>query len=390
MSIWNKVLLGLLAIASLVFFHAAIRTVKTFDYWSRQAAAFESKLKQVREDIVQLRTADHEHPLQDKTFGVQQLRFDLGRMVNNRGRIWANCQMKKVQPEKVNNVPTGRIEVQVSSDDPGISNKMLLYAFEEGDDPSTVKYLGEFAVKAINNPNDIGLVSTTQLTPLQEANLKNSSKAPWVLYEMMPADQHLMRGEKQELLAEHPEYKDDLYATLPDDLRKKFFPEPDPGLSKAEQDKWKKEKWWLPEEYVADGQVVNGKVFERKLRDYLEIMRVCEVDRTLYDDRKNALDRDKIYLTAAEADSEKQLAFADKQKTQAKDERTWEYKQRDATAEYYAALEKMLNFNEMAVKAGIAANADAAKQIAKIQKEAAEEIDRRTRSMVRFSNAGAN
>ncbi len=171
MSVWNKVLLGLLAIASLVFFHAALRTVKTFDYWSHKAADFERKLKDIREEIVSLRTADHEHPLLDKTFGVQQLRFDLGRMVNNRGRIWTNCQVKKVQPEVVNGVKTGRTEVAVSSDDPGISDKMLVYAFEEGDEPSSVKYLGEFAVKAINQ-NIVGMVSTTQLTKLQENNLR--------------------------------------------------------------------------------------------------------------------------------------------------------------------------------------------------------------------------
>jgi hypothetical protein len=119
MSIWNKVLLGLLFIASLVFFHAAILTVKTFYYWSNLANSFEGKLKQVREDIVQLRTADHDHPLPNKTFGVQQLRLDLGRMVSNRGRIWANCQMKKVLPEVINGVKSGRTEVNVSSDDPG-------------------------------------------------------------------------------------------------------------------------------------------------------------------------------------------------------------------------------------------------------------------------------
>ena len=139
-----------------------------------------------------------------------------------------------------------------------------------------------------------------------------------------------------------------------------------------------------------DGQVVSGQPFERKLRDYLEIMRVCEVDRTLYDDRKNALERDETYLTAAKTDSDQQLVFADRQKAQALKERKWEYKQRDSTADYHAALQKMLNFNEAAVKAAIAANADAAKQIAKIQKGAAEEIDRRTRSMARFSGAGAN
>ena len=75
MSIWNKVLLGLLAIASLVFFHAVLRTVKTFQYWSKLADSYERQIKQVREDVVQLRTADHEHPLLDKTFGVQQLRL---------------------------------------------------------------------------------------------------------------------------------------------------------------------------------------------------------------------------------------------------------------------------------------------------------------------------
>jgi hypothetical protein len=362
MSIWNKVLLGLLAIASLVFFHAAIRTVKTFQYWSKLTNSYEQKIKQVREDIVLLRTADHEHPMPDRTFGVQQLRFDLGRLVNNRGRIWANCQMKKVQPEVVNGAKSGRTEVSVSSDDPGISNKMLLYAFEEGDDPSSIKYLGEFAVKAIDQ-NNVGLVSTTQLTKLQENNLAHS-KTPWILYEMMPADQH------------------ELFATLNDDQRKKFFEEP-VGGSKAEQDKWKKDKWWLPEEFIVDGQVVNGKTFERKLRDYLEIMRVCEVDRTLYDDRKNALERDETYLTSAKTDSDQQLVFADRQKAQATAERKWEYKQRDATAAFYADLQRMLNFNDAAVKAAIAGNAEAAKQIAKIQKDAAEEIDRRTRSMAR-------
>jgi hypothetical protein len=371
MSIWNKVLLGLLAIATLVFFHAALRTVKTFKYWSELAHSYEQKLKQVREDVVQLRTADHEHPLPDTTFGVQQLRFDLSRMVSNRGRIWSNCQVKKVQAEKVNGVETGRAEVNISSDDPGITNKMLLYAFEEGDEPTSIKYLGEFAVKAINGSNDVGLVSTAQLTKLQEANLAHS-KTPWVLYEIMPADQH------------------ELFASLNDEQRKKFFPDPDPGLNKAQQAQWKEQKWWLPPEFLADGQVVNGKPYERKLTDYLEIMRICEVERTLYDDRRNALERDATYLKTAEEDSKQQLVFADRQKAQALKERNWEYKQRDATAAYYADLQKMLNFNQVVVKAAISANAEAARQIAKIQKEAAEEIDRRTGSMARYSGTGAN
>ena len=58
------------------------------------------------------------------------------------------------------------------------------------------------------------LVSTTQPTQADRNKVQNS-KMPWVLYEMIPADQH------------------EMFASLGDDLRKKFFPEPDPGLSKT-------------------------------------------------------------------------------------------------------------------------------------------------------------
>ena len=48
----------------------------------------------------------------------------------------------------------------------------------------------------------------------------------------------------------------------------------------------------------------------------------------------------------------------------------------------------MLGINETAVKEAIYANAEAARQIAKIQKDAAEQIDRRTRSMVPLRRGG--
>jgi hypothetical protein len=368
MSVWNKVLLGLFFVGVLVFFHAALRTVKTFDYWSKLANAYEGKIHAVHDQIVLLRRGDPEHP-NTKIVGVQQLRFDLARMLANRGRIWPGCTKKNLQTGK-----DGHMEVTISTDE-GLSDKALLYLFEEGDDQSPGKYLGEYAVKAVDkNSNTVVLVSTTQPTQ-GERNSVQKSNMSWVLYEMMPADQH------------------ELFALLGDDLRKKFFSEPDPGVSKAEQAKWKNTlqnggKWWLPQDFALDGQTVNGKRFDRKLRDYLEVMRVCEVDRTLYDDRLNALQRDETYLSAAKVDSDKQGAFASKLRAQALQEREWEYKERDATAAHYAALQKMLGFNEAAVTSAIAANAEAARQIAKIQKEAAEQIDRRTRNIARYGAGG--
>ena len=240
MSIWNKVLLGLIFIAALAFFHAALRTLKTFQYWSNQANTFETKLKQVHADIDLLRRGDPNNPAA-KIVGVQQLRFDLARMLMNRGRIWSNCTKKSVQLGS-----NGHLEVTLGCDDGSFSDKTLLYLFEEGNDQSPGKYLGEYAVKAIDNRNNtVVLVSTTLPTQIDRSNLQKSTMQ-CVLYEMLPADQH------------------ELFASLNEDLRKKFFPpDPDPGLSKAEQANWKNTlqnggKWWLPDEFISGGAVVNG------------------------------------------------------------------------------------------------------------------------------------
>jgi hypothetical protein len=377
MNVWTKVLLGLLFVAAIGFFHAAIRTVKTFQYWSGESSSFERQLTTVRAEIASLRNADHARPMDDKTFGVQQLRFDLGRLLANRGRIWSNCTRK-------NNVALdsrGRTEVTVSCDDSSVTSdkrfdKLLLYAFEDGDDPSSVKYLSEFTVKAVGQ-NGIVLVSTTQLTPLERKHIQES-RTPWVLYELMPTDQH-------DLFASSP----DDWRKMPDDLRKKFFPDPDPGMSKADQEKWKETKWWLPEEYALDGQEIQGKKFERELRDYLQVIRDCETERTLFDDRIASLERDENYLKAAKDDSEKQLAFVQRDRAQAIADRDREIKQRDATAAHYATLQHMLDANGAAVAQALYNNAEAARRIAEIQKDAADQIDRRSHSMARYGT-GAN
>jgi len=356
MSVWNKLLIGCLAAAALVFLHAAVRTVKTFYYWSDLSDRIVKKIDTTQQEIVDLRTADREHPLPDKSVGTEQLHFELGRLLANRGRIWTKCEKKSVQMAK-----DGREEIAVSSED-GFSDKFdkkLLYVFEEGDEQSPGNYLGEYAVKAVSD-KDVVLSSTTQPTTLQQKFVQDS-KTPWVCYEKVPADQH------------------ELFVTMSDDKKKTWFPEDDP----------KKKFTFFAEEYLKDGQTIGGELFERKLRDYLAFYRVCEVERTLFVDRNNALDRDDAYLKAANADAEAQLTFAQRERTQADEEHKWEYKQRDATAAHYEALKTMLGLNQAAVKAAIAANAELAQRIAKLQKDAADQIDRRTRDMARIG-AGAN
>jgi hypothetical protein len=79
----------------------------------------------------------------------------------------------------------------------------------------------------------------------------------------------------------------------------------------------------------------------------------------------------------------------EKEKTQVASERDRAQKELSAVTDHYAALQRMLTFNQMAVKAAIAANVEYAKEIARRQKEAADLIDRRTRSMA-LSGPGTN
>jgi hypothetical protein len=345
MSIWNKILLGLIFVAALGFFHAATRTLYMYTYWAQSAGKFESKLIKLNEENKRLQTADRAHPLDNKTIGVQQLRIDLGRMMTDRGRVWAQWDKKKVVT-----LPSGITDVTVSTQGAvpsAFTKNMLVYAFEEGDEKSAGKYLGEFRVDAVSS-DQIVLASTTQMVSSLAKNVADS-KGPWVLYEMMPIDEH------------------EVFASVPEDQKSTY-----------------------PDEFLKDGQVDgSGKKVERPLRDYLAIFRACEVYRTLFADRLESTRRDVTYLENASQEVESQAALLDKEKTNVLNEKQRAVKELNAVTGLYAAVQRMLSFNQVAVQEAIARNLKDAQDIAKRQKEAADLIDRRTRSMAQYG-PGAN
>lgn len=338
MSVWNKILLGLICVISLGFFHAAARTVKTYQYWANKANDFEKRLKEVNAEIVSLRTADHKSPRADKTIGVQQLRIDLGRVLANRGRIWPRCEKQKAAV-----APSGTMEVKVSTEESVPNDKMLLYVFEEGDDQLPGKYLGEFYVKAVGE-KQVVLASTTQLVSSLSKHV-TESKSPWVLYEMMPTDEH-------EAFANLTEDQKNWFANLPGDQK----------------------KWGLVDKS------------ERPLRDYLEIFRTCEMHRTLFADRRESASRDLSYLEAASQEAKNQEALAEKEKTQVKKELDWAKAELTAVADLFASRQDRLKEFQMLVKDAIAKNHEYAQEIAKLQKDASDKIDSRMRSMAQFGS----
>ena len=102
-----------------------------------------------------------------------------------------------------------------------------------------------------------------------------------------------------------------------------------------------------------------------------------------------SITRDLKYLSDAKQDAENEEALTEKEKSQVALEQKRAHKERDAVVQHYEALQRLLANNLAAVKAAITNNLFYAQQIAKLQKDAAGAIDRRTRSMAQFG-PGAN
>ena len=365
MSLWNKILLGLLFVASLVFFHAALRTLKTYKSWAAETDRKEKQLAKVRGEIVCLRLANgkegDKNALDDKgSLGVEQLRIKLARRLANRGRVW------KGDKQKFTTAPTGFMTVNVGSDDCTAFDKhMLVYAFEEGDEQSPGKYLGEYRVDNVGEKErQVVLVSTGPLTntgPIKSTDPKSKtladnvaeSKAPWVLYEMMPTDEH------------------EVFESLSEDQRK-----------------------WASDEYFNDGKFIdaNGKVsqnpkdkkFIRPLRDYLTIFRACDMHRTLFADRFESATRNLGNLEESQKEAASEEALVEKEKTQVEGELKRAQTEKAAVANLLTARQTMASLFQAAVQKAIAENLESAQKIARLQKEAADEIDRRTRAMAQI------
>ena len=356
-------------------------------YWAELTQKFETQLNEVNAKNVRLLTADKDSKLDDGSFGVQWLQTKLGRVLANRGRIWAKCTKKAAGLD-----PAGMMVTTVSNEESVPNANSLVYAFEEGDEQSPGKYLGEFKVKAVNDKEAV-LVSTAQMPrslPLAKAKSLGDnvmdSKGFWVLYEMMPTDTYKMMPRDTDKWTptdtDADTDDDELFANLPDEQKK--WIESDP-------------KKWDTDDFIRDTlrdangkrlKDANGKEFRRPSRDYLVIFRDCEMYRTLFEDRMNATINDGKYLAASKEEIINQEHAVEKEKTQVADEQNRAHKERDAAAGHLATVQKLIADNQAAVKDAIDLNLQYYQEIAKRQKEAADKIDRRTRSMAQ-SGPGA-
>ena len=132
MCIWNKVLLGLIGVVSVVLFYMAARTLETQKYWRDSARAFEEKIEQTQDDNLLLAEGVDREGVQ-KQPGIRQVRLELHKLLLDRRRVWFGCEPK--MPIKVGR-NDGTAEITLTIDKPashGIAKRTVLYAFQEAD-----------------------------------------------------------------------------------------------------------------------------------------------------------------------------------------------------------------------------------------------------------------
>ena len=178
MCIWNKILLGLISVASVVLFYMAARAVKTETEWSKLALQYEQKIEQLNRDNRTLMEGTEGQP------GIRQTRMELYKLAADRRRVWSKCDPSV----KVGQEGTAEITVAIDQTAPlGIIQKSVLYAFDAADVQHDGQYLGEFTVTNIND-KQVTLVPTSRLDPREISALEKANKRPWVLYEILPQD----------------------------------------------------------------------------------------------------------------------------------------------------------------------------------------------------------
>jgi hypothetical protein len=327
MSIWNKVLVGLIIVASLGLFYLGMQTLKTHKYWRESARKHEAKLEPLPKEIENLKFGTVDGGC------LRDLRVALAKQLAQRGRVWNNWA-----PQQIVNPQTGEVRISTDAAGPhGITDKMTLTVFEARDPKGKGRFLGEFKVKAIAE-KQIVLEPAMTMTPDDLARLQQS-KGPWTLCELMPTDSH------------------EVFAGLGEKELREILPA------------------HAVEQFVNDGK--EGKT--RKLRDYGVLLKEFDRQRAILVEKQNTVARHKQELDAAVADAKRQVQFRQNELAALKTELAALARERDAALAHQKALEKEITDRQSKIARLIEENRAAADEIAKAQFEAVGRIERQAK-----------
>ena len=416
MSIWNKILIGLIFVASVAFFYMAARTLKTHEYWKSVAQGYEFLIGVQNEfaencenggrlallpqdasedhsDTTELRRivssgkfdrAAMESSIEEiekDTPGTRQLKFKLSCLTQERGRAWYGCSP---QPQGEQN---GVVRVKVSeTDSHGITKHSEMFVFEEwplerGEDGKARggRYLGVFVVTDVD-PQQVWIDLKPVMKPTEEEQklidasvggtvpwINDAGNVTWALYARMPLDDHKILAEMSD---------EEFAIRMPPETLAEYIHDGDEA-AKADLEQW-----------GVEGKIEKGK-YVRLLRDYRARFKYVHQQRPILVDKMETAIRDAAFALAAQAEAEKERDFRRNEVTMFKERLAKYERERDAAKAHLDMLEAAAGNIQQSIDQISAANQANLARIAKAQKDLAEQIEARTRRMGR-AGAGGN
>lgn len=205
MSVWNKVLLGLIIVVTLVFLFLGYRVLKVHQKYRDEVASNEEAIASTEASIEQVIQGTEQQP------GLNALKLKLHDLLYDRGRAWYN-----VSPASVNK-NGDRITAQVVTDlpDPNeVHPDSILYLFEEKSATEGGEYLGSFKVTNVQG-KQVTLSSEKLMNDVELKALNDSLQegTTWAMYESVPAD----RQDVFDMLSE-----EELQQRVPEEMVSKY------------------------------------------------------------------------------------------------------------------------------------------------------------------------
>lgn len=361
MSTWNKVLVGLIVVATLGYAYLAAKAFKRQEELRTSIASDRAQLEGLEQQNRVALEGEEGNP------GTVDLDVALNNALASRGRIWENAAAV------VN--ADGTVTVTVAAPTPHqINSNLTLFVFDAPGDPGLGKYLGEFKVTAVAE-NLVTLAPALKPTAAEQERLAAAGGRGWTLYDLMPLDNRTwnrgltVRG-KNLVPAPTAEQQLALITALVAAMLPSATPEHQAELAQGIVRQLEKDGQPAEDGDPTDRIDPETKVYHRPLLDFATLFHEYERQRTLLGDAIAAAQLQKDYVEKALADAREQQTFMEQLKAQTQERLAQVTRERDAVASHREELVASLAETREAIQRFLAENRRLAAALAKYQFEA--------------------
>jgi hypothetical protein len=400
---WYHITFGAFTlIFSLVLFYLASKALKVEDAWRSEIAKYEKAIldqEKQHDDILK----GGQDPEGKEHESLAQLKTDVLKLQQGRGRMWEHVERRATTPE-------GVITATVSSPVPaGIEKSTILYVFDDGAAQSGGQFVGQFEVSDVKG-QDIQLTPSLKLRPTELARIAQRRAARLVMYEVMPHDDQELYAAMNDAVrvAAFPR-------TVPAAVRQEFVKDSKPpAANETQTDRiWQRvkamknfevtsgtgntqEKQMVSEgavllldpisaaEHLAKGDVEpvkdeNGnaeKVYVRPLRDYAQLYRDLNLQIESIVRTTAEVDRQTATVQTAQKKVDTDLALRATEKTALESDKTQYLAEEALITRHATALAQRVAEMKDSVKKLVGSNHQLESELSQIYHQAAERINR--------------